>query len=151
MSQFKEFNEENTTEPSLGAEEPGSFITITEAEDRVADVVQETPDAESKIRNWVAFSIFLYQIEPKNIKEALKDFDWITVMQDELHQFERNRVWHLVPRPSDITVIGAGWVFRNKLNEFGNITRNKARLVVQGCNQEEGINYDETLARVARM
>ncbi|XP_070013875.1 uncharacterized protein [Nicotiana sylvestris] len=60
----------------------------------------------SKARNSLAFSAFLSQIEPKNIKEALKDADWITAMQDELHQYERNNVWHLVPRPSDRTIIG---------------------------------------------
>ncbi|XP_075099216.1 uncharacterized protein LOC142176057 [Nicotiana tabacum] len=49
----------------------------------------------SKARNSFAFSAFLSQIKPKNIKEALKDADWITAMQDELHQFERNNVWHL--------------------------------------------------------
>ncbi|XP_070056495.1 uncharacterized protein [Nicotiana tomentosiformis] len=46
---------------------------------------------------------------------------------------------------------GTRWVFRNKLDKFGNTTRNKARLVVQGYNQEEGIDYDETFAPVARM
>ncbi|XP_070008150.1 uncharacterized mitochondrial protein AtMg00820-like [Nicotiana sylvestris] len=72
-------------------------------------------------------------------------------MQDELHQFDRNNVWHLVPRPPDRTIIGTRWVFRNKLDEHGITTRNKARLVVQGYNQEEGIDYDETFAPVARM
>ncbi|XP_070046624.1 uncharacterized protein [Nicotiana tomentosiformis] len=87
----------------------------------------------------------------KNIKEALKDADWITAMQDEPHQFERNSVWNLVPRPAGRTVIGTRLVFKNKLDEFGNTTRNKARLVVQGYNQEEGIDYDETFALVVRM
>ena len=68
-------------------------------------------------------------------------------MQDELHQFKRNNVWNLVPRPSDQTIIGTRWVFKNKLDEHGNIIRNKARLVVQGYNQDEGIDYDETLFR----
>ncbi|XP_070031838.1 uncharacterized mitochondrial protein AtMg00820-like [Nicotiana tomentosiformis] len=108
-------------------------------------------ETRSKSRNSLTFSAFLSQIEPKNIKEALKDADWINAIQDELHQFERNIVWHLVPRPSDITVIGTRWVFRNKLDKFGNTIRNKARLVVQGYNQEEGIDYDEIFAPVARM
>ena len=72
-------------------------------------------------------------------------------MQDELHQFERNQVWHLVPKPKDRTIIGTKWVFRNKLDEQGTVTRNKARLVVQGYNQEEGIDYEETFAPVARI
>ncbi|XP_070050783.1 uncharacterized protein [Nicotiana tomentosiformis] len=91
----KESNEENTIVASADTEEPGSSITTTEAEDRVADAVQGTP-GEIQTRS-KTFSTFLSQIEPKNIKEALKDADWITTMQNELHQFERNRVWHQVP------------------------------------------------------
>jgi len=54
-------------------------------------------------------------MEPKNVYEALTDSDWIVAMQDELHQFERKQVWHLVPKPKDRTIIGTKWVFRNKL------------------------------------
>ena len=72
-------------------------------------------------------------------------------MQNELNEFERNKVWDLVERPPDRTIIGTRWVFRNKFNEDGDITRNKASLVAQGYNQEEGIYYDETFALVARL
>ncbi|KAI3696584.1 hypothetical protein L6452_28974 [Arctium lappa] len=72
-------------------------------------------------------------------------------MQEELSQFERNKVWSLVPRPFDKTIIGTKWVFRNKMDEVGTVIRNKARLVAQGYRQEEGIDYDETFAYVARL
>ena len=72
-------------------------------------------------------------------------------MQDELNQFERNQVWHLEPRTEEMSVIGTKWVFRNKLDDSGIIVKNKARLVVQGFNQQEGIDYDETFAPVARL
>ncbi|KAK6145353.1 hypothetical protein DH2020_022173 [Rehmannia glutinosa] len=58
-------------------------------------------------------------------------------MQEELNQFKRNDVWELVPRPPSQTIIGTKWVFRNKLDDQGNIVRNKARLVAQGYCQEE--------------
>jgi len=58
-------------------------------------------------------------------------------MQEELHQFERNKVWHLVPRPENKSIIDTKWMFQNKLDEFGIVTRNKTRLVIQGYNQEE--------------
>lgn len=90
-------------------------------------------------------------IKPKNIKEALQDADWVTSMQEELHQFKRSKVWHMVPIPPNRTVIGTRWVFRNKFDEHGTITRNKSRLVVQGYNQEVGMDYDETFALVAIM
>ena len=56
-----------------------------------------------------------------------------------------------VSRPAGRTIIGTRWVFRNKLDENGVITRNKSRLVVQGYNQEKGIDYDETFAPFAKM
>ena len=72
-------------------------------------------------------------------------------MQEELNQFERNKVSELVPRPSNTSILGTKWVFRNKMDENGNIIRNKARLVAQGYCQEEDIDYEETFAPVARL
>ena len=71
-------------------------------------------------------------------------------MQEKLNQFERNQVWHLVPRPHDRPTIGTKWIFRNKLDESDNVVRNKARLVAQGYTQIEGIDFEETFAPVAR-
>ena len=72
-------------------------------------------------------------------------------MQEELAEFTMNKVWRLVPPPKGKTIIGTRWVYRNKMDEHGNVIRNKARLVAQGYRQEEGIDYDETFAPVARM
>ena len=71
-------------------------------------------------------------------------------MQEELNQFERSEVWEL-PRPSNQSVIGTRWVFRNKMDENGIFIRNKARLVAQSFNQEEEIDYEETFAPIARL
>ncbi|GJX43264.1 retrovirus-related pol polyprotein from transposon TNT 1-94, partial [Tanacetum coccineum] len=90
-------------------------------------------------------------IEPKNINEALKDESWVIAMHEELNQFISNNVWELVPNPKDMTIIGTKWVFRNKLDENGVVSRNKARLVAQGYNQQEGIDYDKTYAPVAKL
>jgi len=51
--------------------------------------------------------MFFFLIEPKNVYEALVDSDWVTAMQEELHQFERNKVWHLKLRSKDRSIIGA--------------------------------------------
>ena len=63
----------------------------------------------------------------------------------------RNEVWELIPRDDSHQVIGTKWVFRNKLDKDGNITKNKARLVEKGYRQEEGIDYDETYAPVVKL
>ncbi|CAN0908181.1 Retrovirus-related Pol polyprotein from transposon RE1, partial [Linum grandiflorum] len=102
-------------------------------------------------RSKAAHSAFVSLVEPKNVKEALLDENWNFAMTDEMVQFARLHVWDLVPRPDDRIIIGTKWVFRNKTNDKGDIIRNKARMVAQGYDQEEGIDYDETFAPVARL
>jgi hypothetical protein len=68
---------------------------------------------------------FVSSIEPYRVEDALRDSDWVLVMQEELNNFTRNEVWHLVPRPNQ-NVVGIKWVFRNKQDEHGVVTRNKA-------------------------
>ncbi|GJW39320.1 retrovirus-related pol polyprotein from transposon TNT 1-94, partial [Tanacetum coccineum] len=97
------------------------------------------------------FADFLSKIEPKKVSEALKHPGWVNAMQEELNQFYRNKVWTRVPLLYGKTAIGSKWVFRNKKDKHGITTKNKARLVAQGYNQEEGIYYDETFAPVVRM
>ncbi|KAH9762999.1 hypothetical protein KPL70_001024 [Citrus sinensis] len=82
-------------------------------------------------------------------RDAENDESWIMAMQEELNQFERNNVWELVSNPEHQSIIGTKWVFRNKMDESGVVVRNKARLVAQGYNKEEGIDFDETFAPVA--
>ncbi|KAJ9544292.1 hypothetical protein OSB04_023999 [Centaurea solstitialis] len=72
-------------------------------------------------------------------------------MQEELAEFERNKVWRLVTRPWGKSIIGLKWIFRNKKDENDLIIRNNARLVAKGYRQQEGIDYDETFAPVARI
>jgi len=83
--------------------------------------------------------------------ESLSDDGWILAMQEEHNQFQRNDVWDLVPKPPHKNIIGTKWVFRNKLNEQGEVIRNKARVVAQGYSQQEDIDYTETFALVARL
>ncbi|GJU59244.1 retrovirus-related pol polyprotein from transposon TNT 1-94 [Tanacetum coccineum] len=105
----------------------------------------------SKAQNQSNFFCFISTIDPKNVNEALTDENWIIAMQEELNQFVANNVWGLVPQPKNMTIIGTKWMFRNKLDENGVVSRNKARLVAQGYNQQEGIDYDKTYAPVNRL
>ncbi|GJU31789.1 putative ribonuclease H-like domain-containing protein [Tanacetum coccineum] len=97
------------------------------------------------------FACFLSQIEPKKVIQALTDPSWIEAMQEELLQFKLQKVWTLVDLPKGKRAIGTKWVYRNKKDERGIVVRNKARLVAQGYTQEEGIDYDEVFAPVARI
>ncbi|GKC85714.1 putative ribonuclease H-like domain-containing protein [Tanacetum coccineum] len=97
------------------------------------------------------FACFLSQMEPKKPVQALKDPSWVEAMQDELLQFKLLKVWTLVDLLRDKWAISTKWVFRNKKDERGIVVKNKARLVAQGHTQEEGIDYDEVFAPVARI
>ncbi|GJY72003.1 putative ribonuclease H-like domain-containing protein [Tanacetum coccineum] len=97
------------------------------------------------------FACFLSQNEPKKISEALKDESWVHAMQEELLQFKIQKVWILVDLPYGKKAIGTKWVYRNKKDERGVVVRNKERLVAQGHRQEEGIDYNEVFALVARI
>ncbi|KAI3742653.1 hypothetical protein L1987_60345 [Smallanthus sonchifolius] len=96
-------------------------------------------------------SCFISQVEPKNVEMALSDNNWIEAMQEELAQFDRLKVWNLVDLPKGVYLIGTKWVFKYKKDDRGVVVRNKARLVVQGLNQQEGIDYTEVYAPVARL
>ena len=90
-------------------------------------------------------------LEPKNVVDALESDSWINAMHEELEQFERNSVWTVVPRPIHTNVIGTKWIFKNKMDEMGDVIRNKARLVAQKYIRLEGIDFVETFAPVARL
>ena len=98
-----------------------------------------------------SYLAFLSTIEPQNVNQASKYECWIQAMNEELDQIEKNHTWELVPRPHDKNVIGTKWIFKNKLNENGDVIRNKVRLSCKGYAQQEGIDFEETFSLVARL
>nr|GEU86650.1 hypothetical protein [Tanacetum cinerariifolium] len=94
--------------------------------------------------------ITYFDDEEDNCAEA--DFSNLeTNITEELSQFKMQKVWVLVDLPNGKRAIGTKWVFMNKKDERGIVVRNKARLVAQGHTQEEGIDYEEVFAPVARI
>nr|GEU93623.1 hypothetical protein [Tanacetum cinerariifolium] len=89
--------------------------------------------------------------EPKRVHQALKDPSWIEAMQEALLQFKMQKVWVLVDLPHRKRAIGTKWIYKNKKDNKAIVIRNKARLVAQGHTQEEGIDYKEVFAPVARI
>ncbi|GJR77991.1 retrovirus-related pol polyprotein from transposon TNT 1-94 [Tanacetum coccineum] len=72
-------------------------------------------------------------------------------MQDEIHEFDRLDVWELVPPPDCAKIIALKWIYKVKLDEYGDVLKNKARLVAKGYRQEEGLDFEESFAPVARL
>ena len=72
-------------------------------------------------------------------------------MNEEIKQIQKNKTQTLVPRPKDKNEISTKWVFRNKMNGKGEVSRKKARLVCKGYAQEEGIDYGEAFTPIARL
>ena len=105
----------------------------------------------SKALNVITHSCYLSQFELKKVDDALQDTDWFNSMHEELHQFVRNDVWELVPRPKGVNVIGTKWIFKNKSDEHGIAIRNKSIIVAQEYTQVEMIDFDETFAPVVRL
>ncbi|GKB14375.1 retrovirus-related pol polyprotein from transposon TNT 1-94 [Tanacetum coccineum] len=100
---------------------------------------------------WCFFNEFLTHVEPKNYKQALEHSCWIEAMQEELYEFERLDVWVLVPSLDNILIILLKWIFKIKLDEYEEVLKNKARLVAKGYHQEDGIDFEESFAPVARL
>ncbi|GJQ97350.1 putative ribonuclease H-like domain-containing protein [Tanacetum coccineum] len=137
-------------DPNTPVQTRSSLKKITEAHALVS-YIQAHQRSNHKDQQHCLFACFLSQFEPKNISKTLEEASWVEAIQEELLQFKLQQVWVLVDLPNGAKVIGTRWVYRNKKDERGVVVRNKARLVAQGHRQEEGIDYDEVFAPVARL
>ncbi|GKC78591.1 retrovirus-related pol polyprotein from transposon TNT 1-94 [Tanacetum coccineum] len=100
---------------------------------------------------WCFYNSVLSKVEPKNFKSAVTEDCWFQAMQDEIHEFDRLDVWELVPPPDCAMIIALKWIYKVKLDEYGDVLKNKARLVAKGYRQEEGLDFEESFAPVARL
>ncbi|KAJ9539168.1 hypothetical protein OSB04_031901 [Centaurea solstitialis] len=146
---------DNILEPSSVNNQTPLPQNVKWTKDHPIDLIIGDPTSGVQTRatsaNECNFSVFLSNIEPTRVSDALQDSDWVTAMQEELNQFEALKVWRLVKLPESKSVIDTKWIFKNKKDANNIIVRNKARLVAKGYRQQEGIDYDETFAPVARL
>jgi hypothetical protein len=117
--------------------EPSSRVKLNHQHKQLLGDVNEGLRLRNRVVNQVSYNCYLSQYDPKKVKQALQDESWVVAMHNKLHQFIKNDVWSLIPRPLDHKIIGTKCIFKNKSNEHGNIVRNKARLVAQGYTQIE--------------
>jgi hypothetical protein len=118
--------------------------------DNIHGNIKKRVTTRSRVANFCEHYSFVSSFEPFKVEDALRDLDWVVAMQEELNNFKHNEVWSLVER-SKQNVVGTKWVFRNKQDEHGVVTRNKARLVAKDYSQVESLDFDETFAPVRRL
>ncbi|GJT56421.1 retrovirus-related pol polyprotein from transposon TNT 1-94, partial [Tanacetum coccineum] len=156
--------EENNTDQAVDAQfEAYEFINAfappgPETKDHLLEQVRGNPSKPVQTRRQLAtdpdmcmFALTVSTAEPKNIKESMVDHAWIEAMHEELHKFDRLKVWELVDKPFGKIVINLKWLWKNKKDEDNTVIRNKARLVAKGYKQEEGIDFEESFTPVARL
>ncbi|GJV25619.1 retrovirus-related pol polyprotein from transposon TNT 1-94 [Tanacetum coccineum] len=91
---------------------------------------------------WCFYNSVLSKVEPKNFNSAVIEDCWFQAMQDEIHEFDRLDVWELVPPPNCAMIIALKWIYKIKLDEYGDVLKNKAHLVAKGYRQEEGLDFE---------
>ncbi|GKC51338.1 putative ribonuclease H-like domain-containing protein, partial [Tanacetum coccineum] len=142
----------NTASTSVSTASPYGGLSFTDQDDSeippLEDIYENHTDDYTLILGDPKSAV---QTRSKKITDTLEDESWVDAMQEELLQFKIQKVWLLVDLPQGKKAIGTKWVYRNKKDERGVVVRNKARLVAQGHRQEEGIDYDEVFAPVARI
>ncbi|GJX74671.1 putative ribonuclease H-like domain-containing protein [Tanacetum coccineum] len=144
----------NSVEPNQVTQPPDNLKRWTK--DHPLDNIVGNPSRPVSTRKqltfdaiWCCFHTELS--EPKNFKMAVIEDCLFRAMQDEIHEFDRLEVWVLVPCPIYVMVIALKWIYKVKLDEYGDVLKNKARLVAKGYRQEEGIDFEESFAPVARI
>ncbi|GJR09914.1 retrovirus-related pol polyprotein from transposon TNT 1-94 [Tanacetum coccineum] len=100
---------------------------------------------------WCLYNSVLSKVKPKNVKTAMDEAFWFEDMQEEIYEFDQLQVWELVPKSYYVMIIALKWIYKVKVDEYGNVLKNKARLVAKGYCQEEGIDFEESFAPVARI
>ncbi|GJU11046.1 putative ribonuclease H-like domain-containing protein [Tanacetum coccineum] len=138
-------------DPKLAVQTSGKIQETSSAQQALVSYISKQNRTNHKDHQNCLLACFLSQEEPKSISQALQDKRWVEAMQEELMEFKLQKVWILVNLPSGKKAIGTKWVFKNKRDERSIVVKNKARLVAQGFRQEEGIDYDEVFAPVAKI
>jgi hypothetical protein len=104
--------------------------------DSIAGDIKKGATTRSCIATFCPHYSFVSSLGPFKVENALRDLNWVVVMQEELNKFKRNKVWSLVEIPKQ-NIVCNKWVFHSKQDEHEIVTRNKARLVTKGYTQVE--------------
>ncbi|GJW32723.1 retrovirus-related pol polyprotein from transposon TNT 1-94 [Tanacetum coccineum] len=142
------------------ATEPSSKASSSGTDSYPIDNIIGNPSRPVSIRKqlatdalWCFYNSVLSKVEPKNFQSAVSEDCWFQAMhyEDEIHEFDRLDVWELVPPPDCAKIIALKWIYKVKLDEYGDVLKNKARVVAKGFRQEEGLDFEESFAPVSRL
>ncbi|GJX18933.1 putative ribonuclease H-like domain-containing protein [Tanacetum coccineum] len=100
---------------------------------------------------WCLYNSILSKVKPKNVKSTMDEACWFEAIQEGIYEFDRLQIWELVPKLDCVMIIALKCIYKVKLDEYGDVLKNKARLVAKGYRQEEGIDFEESFAPVARI
>eukprot|EP00253_Pinus_taeda_P003026 PITA_03026 len=147
----EETNEATKEDIMVEEKTPSRYVQKNHLEAQILGEKEAGVQTRRTITGTSSYLALLSSTESQNVNEACKDECWVKAMDEELEKIEKNDTWELVPRPHDKKIIGTKWIFKNKLNENGEVIRNKARLVCKGYAQQQGIDFEETFAPFARL
>nr|GEV25223.1 retrovirus-related Pol polyprotein from transposon TNT 1-94 [Tanacetum cinerariifolium] len=130
---------------------PSTLQTTPQSQSQETPLSAEEESHDLEVAHMSNDPYFGILIIETTYKEALTQSCWVEAMQNELHEFKRLDFWELVTHPDKVMVITLKWIYMVKLDELGGILKNKARLVARGYRKEEGIDFKESFAPVARL
>ena len=147
---------ENTSETQFDTDENLSEFIGSNQLIRRSSRAKMTPDRLQVNPERKTYVVKMDDItEPKNISQALngpnKQKKWLESIESELNSINENKVWTIVKRPHNRTIIGTRWIFKIKRNEHNEPEKYKARLVAKGYNQEPEIDYFDTFSPVVKI
>nr|GEU85184.1 Gag-Pol polyprotein [Tanacetum cinerariifolium] len=87
---------------------------------------------------WCLYNSVLSKVKPKNVKTAMDEACWFEAMQEEIHKSDWLQVWELVPKPDCVMITALKWIDKVKLDEYGDVLKNKARSPNTRLSSEEG-------------
>ncbi|GKA04083.1 ribonuclease H-like domain-containing protein [Tanacetum coccineum] len=158
ISEGNGFNIQNVvSEPTYERRSSGTSKLLTKLSDFVLDgkikygIDRVVNYSKLSKENYCFATNLNKTFEPKTFHEACNNKEWITAMNTEMEALNRNETWEITLLPPGRKPIGCKWIYKVKYKSNGDIERYKARLVVKGYNQKEGVDYDETFSRVVKI
>ena len=100
------------------------------------------------------FLTYMLKGEPQTYKEAVNSMErlmWKKAIKSEIDSILHNHTWELVDLPSGCKPLSSKWIFKRKRKVDGSIDKYKARLVIKGYRQTEGLDYFDTYSPVTRI